>query len=802
MLVTILFAFICLNTSQEAIVEADHSRQEAPSSVESIEALVNSVRAKFDDPAIPPEARARMTLEAAGEIRRAGQLETSVEARADRLRRAVSLLDDFIQANPGNPMGLDVALRAGFDRWTEGSVWLGRLAIEPANAAVRQVTTEVLNDAIVRLRRIWTAIRAEGREDPFVDSVRYFYALALADRATLEEDPVAKLERQDGALALLAAPIANPELAGRATLLKAKILIVRKQWRQVEETLEELEDLPGPSAIERLDVRLDRALERREFDDAIAAIEAAELNPSETDLRMVRVRARQWISLFENQRAEIEADAFARVRRLRDSGAPEAARALVILSTAIVEPDNKADPEAWELLADGHRARGDYLEAINLNRLGADFAEGEGNPELAWRMRYRAAALLYRTGRLESSAELLGPLADAARDPQQPAVDDQRANASLLHGLVQGRLASAPGASRSSRSAYETALQEHIDAFPDDPTSDEARWTLGELYRVTSRFSQAQSVWSDLDPNDPRWILTRETIITSLRLDINQLLANDRLQDAQAALDETKELATNELAAAINTDQVHTLELLIAELELTPGLETPESALERLNRLTTSENRSEPRGVARRLRIVALALDGRFQEAESVISSGLGRSDAAEQIELADRLDQSVEAMPNQPDRARLARLVTMVASRVLRQAETLAAPEVEQARALQLRGQLYSGDQQGARANLQRPTDLGAWPISLVERWTVALDALGEYQLAIPAYQLLNQSRQPGSHGWFEARYGLAVAYYRSNLPDQAIRLIDGTAALHPGLGGSELKEKFLRLRRRLGPR
>ena len=65
----------------------------------------------------------------------------------------------------------------------------------------------------------------------------------------------------------------------------------------------------------------------------------------------------------------------------------------------------------------------------------------------------------------------------------------------------------------------------------------------------------------------------------------------------------------------------------------------------------------------------------------------------------------------------------------------------------------------------------------------------------------ILAQTKVPGSLPWIEARYGLALAYFRSNKPKDAVHLIDATAILHPDLGGAELKEKFIKLRRRIEP-
>ena len=57
----------------------------------------------------------------------------------------------------------------------------------------------------------------------------------------------------------------------------------------------------------------------------------------------------------------------------------------------------------------------------------------------------------------------------------------------------------------------------------------------------------------------------------------------------------------------------------------------------------------------------------------------------------------------------------------------------------------------------------------------------------------------RPGSLAWLDARYGLALALYRSGKADEARLIIDATAILHPELGGGDLSEKFERLRQRL---
>jgi hypothetical protein len=77
----------------------------------------------------------------------------------------------------------------------------------------------------------------------------------------------------------------------------------------------------------------------------------------------------------------------------------------------------------------------------------------------------------------------------------------------------------------------------------------------------------------------------------------------------------------------------------------------------------------------------------------------------------------------------------------------------------------------------------------------------LEAYTLAIDVERLLLKRLATGSLPWFEARYRLALAEYRSGKAKDALHLIDATAILHPDLGGGELRDKFIRLRQRIGP-
>ena len=75
----------------------------------------------------------------------------------------------------------------------------------------------------------------------------------------------------------------------------------------------------------------------------------------------------------------------------------------------------------------------------------------------------------------------------------------------------------------------------------------------------------------------------------------------------------------------------------------------------------------------------------------------------------------------------------------------------------------------------------------------------LEAFELAVDAHRLRSRRAVPGSLAWLDARYGLALALYRTGKAEEARRIIDATAILHPELGGGNLSEKFKRLRERL---
>jgi hypothetical protein len=119
-----------------------------------------------------------------------------------------------------------------------------------------------------------------------------------------------------------------------------------------------------------------------------------------------------------------------------------------------------------------------------------------------------------------------------------------------------------------------------------------------------------------------------------------------------------------------------------------------------------------------------------------------------------------------------------------------------------QARALLFTGDDVGARRALGGTESVP--PRARDEDYRDLADlyfGLEAYELAIDVQRLRARQNRTGSLAWFEARYGLALAYFRAGREHEARQLIDATSILHPELGGGELRDKFIRLRQRISP-
>ena len=160
----------------------------------------------------------------------------------------------------------------------------------------------------------------------------------------------------------------------------------------------------------------------------------------------------------------------------------------------------------------------------------------------------------------------------------------------MLRALARGRAVAMhlPGASTAS---YRAALERQIRDFPGEPTTDEARWLLGELSVASKDRDRAVALWSAIAARSPRWLDARLAIASIDRDELDRLLMNpDRPQVAERFTKADRLLAES-IRQARGDEVLAGLLLARARLNLTPTAGRPEVAreiCERVARLATS----------------------------------------------------------------------------------------------------------------------------------------------------------------------------------------------------------------------
>ncbi len=175
----------------------------------------------------------------------------------------------------------------------------------------------------------------------------------------------------------------------------------------------------------------------------------------------------------------------------------------------------------------------------------------------------RGGGFLFQAGDYGAADKVLS---QAAADPAAGAL---RAKAGMLRCLARGR-ALAAGLPGASTALYAAALEQQLRDFPDDPSTNEARWLLGELAVAGGERARAETLWSAIAPSSPRWLDSRLAIAALDRDELDR----QQINPDRRKLMELFERADRFLERAINQAQSEEAraELLLARarLNLTP----------------------------------------------------------------------------------------------------------------------------------------------------------------------------------------------------------------------------------------
>jgi tetratricopeptide (TPR) repeat protein len=769
--------------------------QEPPADDELTQRLT-TVRDQIENLTFDVSRREQLTLDMAGTLDRAAQSSADPETRRRRWQQAIDLFDWFLKQNPDPPRERQVRFQAAVYRWAQARSWSQAGALVPRDPKPRGQAAAALDDAIERFR----AVAGGGNTPALADNLSFRLAEALADRAELEPaGSDGRRSREREALALLEKPTAEPALAGYWHLLEADLLRRIGNSPAAQKELDAaISSTPAPPPREIVEVRIPLLLEDKKVTQAKSAVESSQLDRPAKALWMVRICLAQLAGTTgAPDRFAVESDLFHWIKELKGGATPESRQALLELGTSSISPDVRHPLEVWEALADAYGIAGDPAKAGAQILRAAEEAAAVGRSDAAAEYRLRGGGFLFQAGKyLEAGSVLSRVSASSAPAPL-------RAKAGMLACLAQGR-ALALGLPGASRATYATALQTQIRDFAQDPATDEARWLLGNLSVAESDRDRAVSLWSSISAGSPRWLESRLAILT---IDRDQA-EREALNPDRRRLTELFERADRFVAASLSQARSETdktaLLLARARLELTPGLGRPDAARELCERVARLPGSPDDHYHARLYRLVALAQLGRYVDAEREARSHSEWRVANEMNALLDaiRLLDQVAATAETDLRQRRVGLILRVLLDPLLASDPQMTPEQSSELAMrQTRALLFVGADREARRSIQgwREVPQGTGD-RLLRDLGDTYSRLEAYTLEIDVQRLRLKHSSTGSPVWFDARYALALAYFRTGKLKESARLIDATAILHPELGGRVFHDKFIRLRQRLG--
>jgi hypothetical protein len=784
-----------------AVITLGHLWAQEPAPVDELSQHLANLKRQAEDASLPISQRESVVFGSAETLDRAARKSRGGDEKQARWGQAIDILDAFNTQNPGHPRIYEFQLQAAVYRWAQAQSWLDAAELSPSDSRARERAATSLDDSISRLK----AIPRTNIDKALEDNVRFRLARSLADRAEL--DPAGSSSRQTReaeGLEIITDPVSEPGLKGFAGLLRAELL---RRGKRLDEALTELAAAakadPPPPEREVYETLIPILMDQGRFAEAETAVKGSRQEQPVKDLELFQIFLTQVRRATAGDgRLEQERELFRQADALRKQNNQESRLAMLELAASGLEPDARLDPLAWEVLGAAYELRGDAGKAGALLEQAARRAAELGQPEAAAGYRLRGGGFLFQAGKFTEADALLSTV---AADPRAGA---SRAKAGMLRGLARGR-AVAAGAPGTSTASYAEALQSQIRDFPKDPATDEARWLLGSLLQASDEKAKALALWSQISPGSPRWLDARLALLAIRLLDLeSQLIISDRHVAIAEYQKIQGELAANLAQARSDNEQVE-LGLAEARLNLIPVVGKPRLALNQYNRLSSKSTTALQRYRLRLARMIALIhLGPPFLEAEREAQgheSWAEPSAHAAFLEAVRLLDLCASFSDADLRQRRFGLVLRLLVQPALQDGdESTWTPEQRSELKLRLtRAYLFLGDERGARESLRGwpgpPKGAGDDFLRDIADTYTRLEA---YELAIDVQRMRSKNLTAGTPAWFEARYGLALAYFHAGQLKEAAQLIDATAILHPDLGGGTIEKKLIKLRQRLGQR
>ena len=768
-------------------------------SADELDEHLTRLQTQVDDGSLQLGRRAQLASEMVAALDRAARAATDGAVARKYWSRARGVLDNFNRAHPQQPDALAFEVQSAVLAWAEAANFVEQADDDPAAASSALASARTLLDtAIERLRSVAKSLPDPAT--PLAQNARFRLARALVDRVRIENDGMKpRAAVLDEALDTLAKPTTLDALKPHVLLLRGMILGLRGDVDAGLKALDDAAKIENAPALEIDAARREILLASNRFEAARKLLDpkTSPLDPTRRAVARLRVDLAERAVLPDGPaRRALEAAVFQTAAKAKSEHEPEARALITELARAVDTPGKDQTADDVDLLASGALALGDRNRAARLEEDAARRAENANAHPLAAALRLKAGALWFQTGDFARAEAILSRVAD------DPDAGVNRPRASLLRVLALGRARPAGNSANANdaNSKLRAALESHIKAFPADPTSDEARRQLADILLARGEIEPAKQTLTAIEHGRPHWVDSRRTLAK---------LARDEIEAARITADpvgldrlfqEARRFLNSAAAKASTPEETRAIKLERVALELLPDGGRGDEALSLCRQLLAAPAEPAFLREAEALRVGALVLANRYQEAEQAARRVAAQSSADELVAYARRLDHATSDADSDIRLRRLGDVIEIILAPVLAEIDHLPPAVREEVELRRIRAFVYRGDQLNARRALSNFRLVeGESNDARVRELGDAYLRIGAYGVALDVERLRTRQLRAGSPLWFEARYLQALAAYRSGDLAGAGRLIEATSILHPDLGGGGLKTKYERLMQRI---
>ncbi len=420
-----------------------------------------------------------------------------------------------------------------------------------------------------------------------------------------------------------------------------------------------------------------------------------------------------------------------------------------------------------------------FKEAVELYQRAAKIAAEKELRDRVFEFRYRAGAILHQQQQYANASTLLRRAANEDFDQS----DANKAH--LLAIIDEAQLVASGDAGHID--VYLDMLNEHLSKWPEQPTANQVAFWLGQLRERQRKHADALGAYAQVktDFKDYRRVIdaVRDCHAEIIASVIEPRQRPDTVRRGVTQLNDIAEMLMphDDVKSRWATLNAIDLQLL--------GTSKTASAERKLLQIiadakTNDDKRAANKGTA--LLMMSHTAQSRVNAARKLLPelSGISAADARDLMRRLDRVDQQ----RSQRDLAEL-------------QLELFALQDEGDIpgdiRGLYAKSLTKTGRFDDATNELREQLRANPRSIPLRKEFALALQAADKPREALAEWRKLAAGTRPASDEWFQAKYGIAENLLATGDAEKSANVIRVTQALHPSLGGAELKDQFAALLR-----